>query len=83
MPTKSFKSMELGGRAPLKRRNNNFSLRSLPLRRAEIHERLSSSLLPPSFAGGRFATLLFPAGATRHGPASSTPLTSGAARPEV
>jgi hypothetical protein len=33
-----------------------FQLRSLPLRLAAISGRFSSSLLPPSFARGRFAT---------------------------
>ena len=36
-----------------------FSLRSLPLKVVEIPGRLSSSLLPPLFAWGRFATLFF------------------------
>ncbi len=40
-----------------------FVLRSLPARLDEISGRFSSSLPPPSFARGRFATLFFPVGA--------------------
>jgi len=40
-----------------------FVLRSLPALLDEISGRFSSSLPPPSFARGRFATLFFPVGA--------------------
>jgi hypothetical protein len=40
-----------------------FVLRSLPAWLDEISGRFSSSLPPPSFARGRFATLFFPVGA--------------------
>ncbi len=43
-----------------------FLLRSHPFIRVEIPGRFSSSLLPPSFVRGRFATLL----STPHGAAS-------------
>jgi len=42
---------------------NSFRLRSLPVPPVAIPERLSSSLLPPSFAPGRFAVFFLPAGA--------------------
>jgi hypothetical protein len=43
-----------------------FALHSLPASPAEIPERFSSSLLPPSFAAGRCAASLFqrPAGSS-------------------
>jgi hypothetical protein len=44
-------------------RPNSFQLRSLPAWLVEISGRFSSSLPPPSFARGRFATIFFPAGA--------------------
>ena len=50
------------------------SSRSLPLRLAAILGRLFSSLLPPSFARGRFATLFF-------APALAGPALNGGARP--
>ena len=87
--TKCCNSRELGARALLKmgsavqlkmrlsRHADRFTLRSLPLNRAEILGRLSSSLLPPSFVRGRFATLLFFfAGAM--GPGSASWVTPGA-----
>jgi hypothetical protein len=44
-------------------RPNGFQLRSLPAWLDEISGRFSSSLPPPSFARGRFATIFFPVGA--------------------
>jgi hypothetical protein len=42
---------------------DSFQLRSLPAWLDEISGRFSSSLPPPSFARGRFATIFFPVGA--------------------
>lgn len=44
-------------------RPDSFQLRSLPAWLDEISGRFSSSLPPPSFARGRFATIFFPVGA--------------------
>lgn len=44
-----------------------FALHSLPASPAEIPERFSSSLLPPSFAAGRCAAIFLPGSAVRHG----------------
>ena len=44
-------------------RPDRFQLRSLPAWLDEISGRFSSSLPPPSFARGRFATIFFPMGA--------------------
>ena len=83
--TKCFKSRELEEGACLQtgslsvlraavRSDERFLLRSLCVHRAEILGRLSSSLLPPSFARGRFATLFFAA-------APAGPALTGGARP--
>src|SRR5689334_10081806 len=42
------------------RRLHSFQLHSLPASPAEIPERFSSSLLPPSFAAGRCAAIFLP-----------------------
>jgi len=65
--------MELGGidRVSVTGRGNvafhGFELRSLPAWLDEISGRFSSSLPPPSFARGRFATLFMTAGAAERG----------------
>jgi hypothetical protein len=46
---------------------HSFELRSLPAWLDEISGRFSSSLPPPSFARGRFATLFMTAGAAERG----------------
>ena len=66
-------SRELGGgdRVSISGRRqvafHSFELRSLPAWLDEIFGRFSSSLPPPSFARGRFATFFMTAGAAERG----------------
>lgn len=55
------------GAAPSRSNPHRFSLHSRPVRRIEIPQRFSSSLLPPSFAVGRCATFCIRLRAPRAG----------------